>query len=104
MSRPYWDLVQTFPTLRSFITARLLQEVDAGNRQAISAYNDVLGYLDEQDRQQGEDMAREADRLRSMRCSDYAVEHQAIRDGEFDRLSGNPLPCGCALPAEDDGA
>lgn len=93
MNRIYYDFVQTFPTLRSFLAARLLQEVDAGNRVAISAYNDVLGYLDEADRQQAEEQSAEADRIRSMRCSDYAVEHQAIRDGEFARLSG-----------EDDGA
>jgi len=93
VSRPYRDLVNTFPTIRSFIAARLLQEVDAGNRVAVSAYNDVLGWLDESDRQQAEEQSAEADRIRGMRCSDYAEECQSIRDGEFARLAG-----------EDDGA
>lgn len=84
--RIYWDLVQTFPTLRTFLAARLLQEHDAGNRQAISAYNDVLHYLDETDRQQGEAMAQEANRLRSMRCSDYANELDEINSA----IAGDP--------------
>lgn len=88
MSRVYLDLVQTFPTLRTFLAARLLQEHDAGNRVAISAYNDVLGWLDESDRQQAEEQSAEADRIRTMRVSDYAEECQSIRDGEFARLAG----------------
>ena len=78
MSRLYWDLVNTFPTIRSFLAARLLQEVDAGNRVAVSVYNDVLGWLNESDRQQAEAM--------TLTDAEH-VEHADLAEREFARAA-----------------
>ena len=78
MTRLYHDFVQRYPTLRSFIAARLLQEVDAGNRQAISAYNDILGWLDESDRQQAEAM--------TLTDAEH-IEHADLAEREFARAA-----------------